>query len=111
MGVPEAAMSAQYLPASGYGGEPSTSHHWHGVLDSAMDAVGHTPLIKLQRIAEDEGLKCNLREGNPKTTPHVAHYMHSGQMRVLLSWRVRQGSDSKGVYAARCQVNTNLRPR
>jgi hypothetical protein len=37
-------------------------HHWHGVLDSALDAVGHTPLIKLSRIAQEEGFKCNLCE-------------------------------------------------
>jgi len=38
------------------------THHWHGILDSALDAVGHTPLIRLQRIAKEEGLKCNLCE-------------------------------------------------
>ncbi|WVQ95512.1 cystathionine beta-synthase [Kwoniella sp. CBS 9459] len=37
-----------------------STHHWKGVLDCALDAVGHTPLIKLQRIREQEGLKCNL---------------------------------------------------
>ncbi|WWC98606.1 cystathionine beta-synthase [Kwoniella sp. B9012] len=41
-------------------GETQPQHHWQGVLSSAMDAVGHTPLIKLQRIAKEEGLKCNL---------------------------------------------------
>lgn len=35
-------------------------HHWHGVLSSALDAVGHTPLIRLDRIAAEEGFKCNL---------------------------------------------------
>ncbi|KAK4688615.1 cystathionine beta-synthase, partial [Tremellales sp. Uapishka_1] len=35
-------------------------HHWHGVLPSAMDAIGHTPLIHLKRISEQEGLACNL---------------------------------------------------
>ena len=40
------------------GGE--NQHHWNGVLDSVLDAVGHTPLIHLKRIQEDEGLKCNL---------------------------------------------------
>ncbi|WVQ86041.1 cystathionine beta-synthase [Cryptococcus sp. DSM 104549] len=35
-------------------------HHWRGVLSSALDAVGHTPLISLARIAKEEGLKCNL---------------------------------------------------
>ncbi|WVR08582.1 cystathionine beta-synthase [Kwoniella sp. DSM 27419] len=35
-------------------------HHWQGVLSSALDAVGHTPLIKLQKMRQQEGLKCNL---------------------------------------------------
>lgn len=40
----------------------ASTHHWTGVLDSALDAVGQTPLIKLDRIAKSEGLKCNLCE-------------------------------------------------
>lgn len=32
------------------------------VLDNALGAVGSTPLIRLDRIAEANGLKCNLRE-------------------------------------------------
>ncbi|KAG8835336.1 cystathionine beta-synthase [Serendipita sp. 400] len=31
-----------------------------GILDSSLDAIGHTPLVRLQRIADAEGLKCNL---------------------------------------------------
>ncbi|KAG6333040.1 hypothetical protein ID866_6048 [Astraeus odoratus] len=30
------------------------------ILDSALEAVGNTPLVRLDRIAEEEGLKCNL---------------------------------------------------
>ncbi|KAL4078612.1 tryptophan synthase beta subunit-like PLP-dependent enzyme [Scleroderma yunnanense] len=30
------------------------------ILDSALDAIGNTPLIRLDRIAAEEGLKCNL---------------------------------------------------
>ncbi|KLO08054.1 cystathionine beta-synthase [Schizopora paradoxa] len=30
------------------------------ILDNALDAVGNTPLIRLDKIAEREGLKCNL---------------------------------------------------
>ena len=45
-------------------GEAVTSsgktHHWAGVLDSALDAVGHTPLIRLDRIARQDGFTCNL---------------------------------------------------
>jgi hypothetical protein len=32
------------------------------VLDSVLDAVGNTPLIRLDRIAKHEGLRCNLRK-------------------------------------------------
>lgn len=32
------------------------------VLESVLDAVGNTPLIRLNRIAMHEGLKCNLRK-------------------------------------------------
>ncbi|KAG8827212.1 cystathionine beta-synthase [Serendipita sp. 401] len=31
-----------------------------GILDSSLDAIGQTPLVRLQRIADAEGLKCNL---------------------------------------------------
>ncbi|KAF8325794.1 tryptophan synthase beta subunit-like PLP-dependent enzyme [Cantharellus anzutake] len=30
------------------------------ILESALDAIGNTPLIKLDRIAAEESLKCNL---------------------------------------------------
>lgn len=33
-----------------------------GILNSALDAIGQTPLIRLDRISRAEGLKCNLRE-------------------------------------------------
>jgi hypothetical protein len=68
------------------GGE--NQHHWNGVLDSVLDAVGHTPLIHLKRIQEEEGFKCNLCK-----SPTVAGWvlMISGKVRVLLCWWVCQG--------------------
>jgi cystathionine beta-synthase len=39
-----------------------TKHHWSGVLDSAADAVGHTPLINLRRLAQAWGINCNIRQ-------------------------------------------------
>ncbi|KZP25583.1 pyridoxal phosphate-dependent enzyme, beta subunit [Athelia psychrophila] len=30
------------------------------ILNNALEAVGHTPLIRLDKIAKEEGLKCNL---------------------------------------------------
>lgn len=32
------------------------------ILDNALGAVGHTPLIRLDKVAKRHGLKCNLRE-------------------------------------------------
>jgi hypothetical protein len=40
----------------------NSAYHWPGVLSSALDAVGCTPLIRLDRIAKEEGLECNLRQ-------------------------------------------------
>lgn len=47
---------------------PNSPSHWSGVLNSALDAVGNTPLIRLDRIAKAEGLKCNLRESRDAPT-------------------------------------------
>ena len=51
-------------------------HHWHGVLDNALDAVGCTPLIRLQRIAREEGFKCNLcmSVANPSDIADIAQW-------------------------------------
>ncbi|EJT51249.1 cystathionine beta-synthase [Trichosporon asahii var. asahii CBS 2479] len=38
----------------------SGQHHWNGVLNNALEGVGNTPLIRLDKIAQAEGLKCNL---------------------------------------------------
>ena len=43
-----------------------------GILDSALDAVGHTPLIRLDKIAKDAGLKCNLCTSIPLPRPRVS---------------------------------------
>ncbi|KAI0761782.1 cystathionine beta-synthase [Trametes elegans] len=34
--------------------------HTSHIVDSALGAVGHTPLVRLDRIAKHEGLQCNL---------------------------------------------------
>ncbi|KAI0676026.1 pyridoxal phosphate-dependent enzyme beta subunit [Trametes maxima] len=34
--------------------------HASHIVDSALGAVGHTPLVRLERIAKQEGLQCNL---------------------------------------------------
>lgn len=77
------------------GGE--NQHHWNGVLDSVLDAVGHTPLIHLKRIQQEEGFKCNLceylmcrekgtelmRSGHP-SPPLKAPKLH----KIILWWAV-----------------------
>jgi hypothetical protein len=50
------------------------------VLDSVLDAFGNTPLIRLDRIAEREGLKCNLRK-LPTCAPGTFKRAH-----IRLSW-------------------------
>lgn len=36
--------------------------HTAQIIDSALGAVGNTPLVRLERIAKQEGLQCNLCE-------------------------------------------------
>lgn len=36
--------------------------HAAQIIDSALGAVGNTPLVRLERIAKQEGLQCNLCE-------------------------------------------------
>lgn len=36
--------------------------HAAQIIDSALGAVGNTPLVRLERIAKLEGLQCNLCE-------------------------------------------------
>lgn len=31
------------------------------IIDNALGAVGETPLVRLDKIAQQEGLQCNLR--------------------------------------------------
>lgn len=37
-----------------------TNHHWQGVLPSAVEAVGNTPLIALDRLRAEYQLKCRI---------------------------------------------------
>lgn len=63
---------------------PATGH----ILDDALGAVGETPLIRLDRLAKLEGLKCNLRKCErqlyPLSTDECCHtvgkveYMSAG---------------------------------
>jgi hypothetical protein len=38
----------------------SANHRWQGVLPSAIDAVGNTPLIALDRLRDEHKLKCRI---------------------------------------------------
>lgn len=38
----------------------TSTHHWNGILPSALEAVGNTPLIALDRLRESEGVNCRL---------------------------------------------------
>lgn len=40
------------------------------ILDNALGGVGHTPLIRLDKIAKANGLRCNLRKHAVSRPPH-----------------------------------------
>ena len=79
------------------------------ILDSALDAVGNTSLIRLDRIAKAEGLQCNLCMSSSIswTVRLVSNYggTHSGKGRVYVCWRLGQGSyceaDGRGRWERR----------
>jgi len=59
-----------------------------GILDDALAGVGHTPLVRLDRIAKAEGLKCNLREWlNPLVVlPARPCVCHPTELTLPLQW-------------------------
>ena len=64
------------------------------ILDNALGAVGHTPLIRLDKVAKQHGLKCNLRESNLAVTPVtdlMTPHFDSGEGGVHVRWRFCQG--------------------
>lgn len=65
-----------------------TSH----ILQNALEAVGNTPLIRLDKIREREGLKCNLCTClMPDATITRAHTTCSGEGRILLGRWISKG--------------------
>ena len=67
-----------------------------GILNNALDAVGHTPLIRLDRIAKDAGLKCNLctlvnLSGSSLLGILRSLSSGSGESRIHVFWRIREG--------------------
>ena len=52
----------------------STTPRQVGVLSNALNAVGYTPLIRLDKIAKDTGAKCNFR------TPRISGSRPSGAL-------------------------------
>jgi hypothetical protein len=100
--------------SSSTGGKSSLPqhHHWHGVLDNALDAVGCTPLIRLQRIAREEGFKCNLCEcvfcgwrmvvksgarGGMRTGIEAVIIQYGVNRVVPGAWRGRQQAQAEGA--------------
>jgi hypothetical protein len=63
--VTRTTMIAATIPS-----EQATKHHWNGILDSAADAVGNTPLINLSRFAASIGVKCNIRKSSFSSSSH-----------------------------------------
>jgi len=69
-----------------------------GVLDNALDAVGYTPLIRLDRIAKDMGLKCNLcafvrLSGSWFFGGSYDITSRSGKSRVYVFWGLGEGQN------------------
>ncbi|OCF78594.1 cystathionine beta-synthase [Kwoniella mangroviensis CBS 8886] len=71
-------------------GETQPQHHWQGVLSSALDAVGHTPLVRLQRIAKEEGLNCNL-------LGKCEFFSAGGSVKDRIANRMVEQAEKKGV--------------
>jgi hypothetical protein len=42
------------------------------ILDNVLDAIGNTPLIRLDKIARAEGLRCNLCKIRTPVSPRIA---------------------------------------
>ena len=64
-----------------------------GVLNDALGAIGHTPLIRLDRIAKDAGLKCNLCEPSRIMVSDILLILSSGsgESRIHVFWWIRKG--------------------
>ena len=54
------------------------------VLNSVLDAIGNTPLIRLDRIAKHEGVRCNLRK-----SVHLLHARVLSQAQLCISREAR----------------------
>ena len=54
--------------------------------------TGNTPLIRINRIAQQEGLKCELRKSSCAGSSGCPYLFRSRQMWVLQLWRFGQGS-------------------
>ena len=65
-------------------------------LNDALNAAGHTPLIRLDRIAKDASRKCNLctlvnLPGSSFLGILCSLSSASGKSRVHVLWRIREG--------------------
>jgi hypothetical protein len=78
-----------------------SKYHWTGVLDSALDAVGNTPLIRLQRIRREEGLQS-------LTDPPAEKYSHLPTM-TSVSGRPHTSSSSALDISLRTEVAPLIR--
>ncbi|KAH8116302.1 pyridoxal phosphate-dependent enzyme, beta subunit [Phellopilus nigrolimitatus] len=65
------------MPATGY------------VLDNALEAVGNTPLIRLDKIRRNEGLRCNL-------LGKVEYMSAGGSVKDRIAKRMVEGAEQEG---------------
>lgn len=79
-------------------GDPSKCPHHLGprqkslrqhVYNNVLELIGDTPLVRVNRLARDAGVKCNLCRSRTISSALVQSHPtdSSGQMRVLQCWR------------------------
>lgn len=66
------------------------------ILDDALDGIGNTPLVRLDRLAKQHGLKCNLCKSCLLPAIKYLRLSFDGSRRwksgVFLVWRLCEGS-------------------
>ena len=67
------------------------------ILDNALGGVGHTPLVRLDKIAQANDLKCNLRKQIcSKPFAENLSSLVSWKSRIYVCWWIGQGPYRKG---------------
>ncbi|GAA5982296.1 hypothetical protein JCM11641_001997 [Rhodosporidiobolus odoratus] len=60
------------------------------IHDSALSLIGHTPLVRLDRLATDEGLKCNL-------LAKIEGFSAGGSVKDRIALRMIETAEAQGI--------------